>query len=165
MSGSRILVAGIGNVFFGDDGFGVEVARRLGERPQPEGVRVVDFGIRGLDLAYALSDGYDAAILVDALPRGGPPGTLYVLEPEVAAAPIGTLADTHGLDPARILSLLRTLGDDVPIVRIVGCEPTLVAGDEMTMGLSAPVAAAVDEAVALVEALAAELQDEAVRRA
>ena len=165
MSGSRILVAGIGNVFFGDDGFGVEVAHRLGERPQPEGVRVVDFGIRGLDLAYALSDGYDAAILVDALPRGGPPGTLYVLEPEVAAAPTGTLADTHGLDPARILSLLRTLGDDVPIVRIVGCEPTLVAGDEMTMGLSAPVAAAVDGAVALVEALAAELQDEAVRRA
>ena len=165
MSGSRVLVAGIGNVFFGDDGFGVEVARRLGERPQPEGVRVVDFGIRGLDLAYALSDGYDAAILVDALPRGGPPGTLYVLEPEVAAAPTGTLADTHGLDPARILSLLRTLGDDVPIVRVVGCEPTLVAGDEMTMGLSAPVAAAVDGAVTLVEALAAELQDETVRRA
>jgi hydrogenase maturation protease len=165
MSGSRILVAGIGNVFFGDDGFGVEVAHRLGERPQPEGVRVVDFGIRGLDLAYALSDGYDAAILVDALPRGGPPGTLYVLEPEVAAAPTGTLADTHGLDPARILSLLRTLGDDVPIVRIVGCEPTLVTGDEMTMGLSAPVAAAVDGAVTLVEALAAELQDETVRRA
>ena len=165
MSGGRILVAGIGNVFFGDDGVGVEVARRLGERPQPEGVQVVDFGIRGVDLLYALGDGYDAAILVDAVRRGGVPGTLYVLEPEVSAPPPGALADMHGLDPATVLSLLRTRGDGLPVLRIVGCEPTVVDDDEMLIGLSAPVAAAVDEAVALVEGLVAELRHEAVERA
>ena len=78
---ARILIAGIGNIFLGDDAFGVEVARRLVRRRLPDGVRVVDFGIRGLDLTYALLDGYEAVILVDAAPRGGPPGTLYVLEP------------------------------------------------------------------------------------
>src|SRR5690348_18485873 len=83
----RILIAGIGNIFLGDDAFGVEVAQRLARRPLPEGVRVVDFGIRGLDLAYALLDGYEAVILVDAAPRGGPPGTLYVLEPECGGPP------------------------------------------------------------------------------
>lgn len=165
MNGARVLVAGIGNVFFGDDGFGVEVARRLGARPQPEGVQVADFGIRGLDLAYALLDGYDAAILVDAVPRGGPPGTLYVLEPEAAAGPV-RLADTHGLEPATILGMLRTIGDDLPVLRIVGCEPAAGADDaEMTVGLSPAVAAVVDEAVALVEAVVLDLRHEAGRRA
>src|SRR3954462_334859 len=82
----RLLIAGVGNIFLGDDAFGVEVVQRLARRPLPEGIRVVDFGIRGLDLAYALLDGYEATILVDALPRGGPPGTLYVLEPELEAS-------------------------------------------------------------------------------
>jgi hydrogenase maturation protease len=165
MIGRRLLVAGIGNVFFGDDGFGVEVARRLGARPQPEGVRIADFGIRGIDLAYALTDGVDAAILIDAVPRGGAPGTLYVLEPDVRAAPAGTIADTHRLDPSTVLGLLCTLGDHQPVVRLVGCEPSAGSDDEMMLGLSAPVAAAVDEAVTLVEALVAELRDSAVGRA
>lgn len=167
MSDARILVAGIGNVFFGDDGFGVEVARRLGDRPQPDGVEVVDFGIRGLDLAYALGDGYAAAVLVDAMPRGGAPGTLRVLEPEVPTAPLGAgLDDTHRLEPARILGFARTITDHLPILRVVGCEPTPVAEDaEMAMGLSAPVAAAVDAAVGLVEALVAELRAPVSHRA
>src|SRR6516225_7125141 len=83
MEQPRILVAGIGNIFLGDDAFGVEVARRLAARPQPDGVRVADFGIRGIDLTYALLDGYETVILVDATPRGGQPGTLYVIEPDV----------------------------------------------------------------------------------
>lgn len=165
MSGGRVLVAGLGNVFFGDDGFGVEVARRLSLRPQPAGVQVADFGIRGLDLAYALVDGYDAAILVDAAPRGGPPGTLYVLEPEVPPSATPALADTHGLEPAKILGIVRTIGDHLPVLRLVGCEPAVAGAEEMTMGLSAPVAAAVDDAVALVEALVRELRDEVGPRA
>jgi hydrogenase maturation protease len=81
----NILVAGVGNIFLGDDAFGVEVVQRLSQRPQPAGVRLTDFGIRSFDLAYALMDGYDATLLIDALPRGQPPGTLYVLEPDLRA--------------------------------------------------------------------------------
>jgi hydrogenase maturation protease len=158
MSDRRILVAGIGNVFFGDDAFGVEVARRLAARPQPPGVDVADVGIRGLDLAYALADGYAAAVLVDAMPRGAAPGTLTVLEPESAPAPAAGLADTHGLDPATIVRLVRGWGVALPALRVVGCEPALTDDAEMSMGLSAPVAAAVDEAVVLVEAVVAELR-------
>src|SRR4051794_33940377 len=98
----RVLVAGIGNIFLGDDAFGVEVAQHLARREWPDGVRVVDFGIRGLDLTYALLDGYEVVILVDALPRGGQPGTLYVLEPDRAALEPGEggpMVEGHGLDP------------------------------------------------------------------
>jgi hydrogenase maturation protease len=152
-------VAGIGNVFFGDDGFGVEVVRRLSARPRREGVQVTEFGIRGLDLAYALADGYDAAILVDAAPRGGVPGTLYVLEPDVPEVPTRALTDTHSLEPTKILGMVRTIGGRLPVLRLVGCEPA-AADEDMTMGLSAPVAAAVDEAVDLVEALVDALRAE-----
>ncbi len=110
-----VLVAGIGNIFHGDDGFGVAVAALLGRRPLPAGVTVKDFGIRGLDLTYALLDGYAAAILVDAAARGEPPGTLYVIEPEVAAAgpaPEDLLLSPHELDPARVLRLARALGGE-----------------------------------------------------
>ena len=149
----RILVAGVGNIFFGDDGFGVEVSRRLSERALPEGVQVKDFGIRGLDLTYALLDGWDAAILVDALPRGGDPGTLYVIDPAADAGP--PVLDPHAMHPARVLSMARELGGTPPILRVVGCEPG--AAEEMQMGLSPAVAAAVDAACALVEQLAKEL--------
>ena len=149
----RILAAGVGNIFFGDDGFGVEVARRLSERALPEGVQVKDFGIRGLDLTYALLDGWDAAILVDALPRGGDPGTLYVLDPAADAAP--PVLDPHAMHPARVLAMARELGGTPPILRVVGCEPG--AAEEMQMGLSPAVAAAVDPACTLVEQLAKEL--------
>jgi hydrogenase maturation protease len=155
MSHPRILVAGIGNIFLGDDAFGVEVARRLAARPQPAGVRIVDFGIRGFDLAYALMDGYQLAVLVDALPRGEQPGTLYVLEPtpeELDSSPAAV--STHGLDPVKALQLVRTLGGSWPPLQVVGCEPASFGSDEEPMmSLSGPVAAAVDEAVQLVERL------------
>jgi hydrogenase maturation protease len=161
MSGPRVLVAGVGNIFLGDDAFGVEVAQRLARRPLPEGVRVVDFGIRGLDLTYALLDGYEAVVLVDAAPRGGRPGTLYVLEPEVAAssdpADAGLLAQTHDLDPARVLRVAAALGGRVGRLLVVGCEPAPPDEEEMVPEMSAPVRAAVDEAVPFIESLVGRL--------
>jgi hydrogenase maturation protease len=152
-----ILVAGIGNVLLGDDGFGVEVARRLAAR-QPAGAKVVDFGIRGLDLAYALLEPYDAAILVDAAPRGREPGTLYVLEPAQATA---SGMQMHGVDPVQVLASAKAMGARLGKVRVVGCEPRSIAGsdDELSMELSPEVARAVDPAVELVESLIAELTD------
>jgi hydrogenase maturation protease len=159
----RVLIACVGNIFLGDDAFGVEVAKRLAQRPLPQGVRVLDFGIRGLDLAYALLDGYDAVVLVDAAPRGGQPGTLFVLEPELATALSpsegGTLIETHNMDPARVLRLVASLGGQVQRLIVVGCEPQMSPGDEedVPFEMSAPVRAAVDEAVLLVESLVARL--------
>ena len=158
MSAPRILIAGIGNIFLGDDAFGVEVARKLAQRPLGEGVRVVDFGIRGIDLTYALLDGCDIAILVDAVPRGGTPGTVYVIEPDApvdADVPQGMpLIEAHDLDPAKVLRLVRSLGGKVRRVLLVGCEPTPFDSEQdMQMELSEPVRAAVDEAVAVVESL------------
>ena len=162
MKGARILVAGVGNIFLGDDAFGVEVAQRLARRRLPDGVRVVDFGIRGLDLVYALLDDYEAVILVDAAPRGGPPGTLYVLEPdpgEPAADPgADPLIETHNMDPAKVLRLAAAMGGRVKRLLVVGCEPEPPAeADDMRMGMSGPVRAAVDEAVVLIESLVAKL--------
>jgi hydrogenase maturation protease len=144
-----MLVAGIGNIFFGDDGFGCEVARRLAARALPASVRVVDFGIRSIDLAYALLD-HDAAILVDVVARGNPPGTLYVLEPEVRE---GGELDPHGTTPDRILGWLG--GARLPrVLRLVGCEPQTFEADALgAEGLSPPVRAAIPEAIALVEGL------------
>jgi hydrogenase maturation protease len=154
----RVLIACVGNIFLGDDAFGVEVAQRLAQRPLPVGVRVVDFGIRGLDLAYALLDGYEAVVLVDAAPRGGPPGTLYVLEPELQPAPSQEEAvpsiETHNMDPARVLRLVAAMGGQVQRLLVVGCEPGPLGGEEeISAEMSAPVRAAVDEAVPLVESL------------
>jgi hydrogenase maturation protease len=174
MSGG-VLVAGIGNIFLSDDGFGVEVASRLAAADLPAGVRVVDYGIRGMHLAYDLANGVDTAILIDAAPRGGQPGTVYLIEPDLDAAPVtvgtapedpalsstgatstgpdGGLAaspffDAHGMQPDVVFSMLAMLGDERPArILVVGCEPATV---EDGMGLSAPVAAAVDEAVRLV---------------
>jgi len=156
---TRVLVAGIGNVFLGDDGFGVEVGRRLGERDLPAGVDVADFGIRGMDLVYALGDDYDAAIFVDAVPRGQAPGTLYVIEPEVDENALSL--DTHGMDPVKVLRLAGELGPVPERLLVVGCEPqTRMSGDsdeELVGELSEPVAAAIDGAVELVESLIADL--------
>jgi hydrogenase maturation protease len=162
MTTPRILIAGIGNIFLGDDAFGVEVAQRLVQRPLPAGVRVVDFGIRGLDLTYALLDGQDVVILVDAVPRGGPPGTLYVIDPETKGqsepGSADLLIETHNLDPARVLRLASALGAQVGRLLLVGCEPqTPGPEDEMRMGLSDPVQKAVDEAVPLIESLVARI--------
>lgn len=160
----RILVAGIGNIFLGDDAFGVEVARRLAARPQPDDVRVVDFGIRGFDLAHALLEGDDAAILVDATPRGEPPGTVYLIEPDPDAPVVGDDADTaletHGMDPVRVLRLAHAMGGRPKRVLVVGCEPAqLELDDDGRMGLSEPVQAAVDEAVTLVESVIATIRE------
>jgi len=155
MNGPRTLIAGIGNIFLGDDGFGVEVARRLAERTLPDGVRVVDFGIRGFDLAYALLDDIDRAILVDAVPRGAAPGTLYVIEPCLETPDSAAMLQPHGMDPVRVLNMARTLGGDLPPIRILGCEPaTLGSPEEPVMGLSDAVLAAIPEAMRLVESLA-----------
>lgn len=163
MTEPRILVAGIGNIFLGDDAFGVEVVRRLAERPLPAGVRVVDFGIRGLDLTYALMDGYDTVILVDAVPRGEPPGTLFVLEPPIpGAADAQPVVEGHNLDPAKVLRLVAALGGQVKHLILVGCEPEPPAdGDDMRMELSEPVRLAVEEAAKLVESLIGEIGAEA----
>jgi hydrogenase maturation protease len=156
----RILVAGVGNVFLGDDGFGVEVVRRLAGRDLPEGVEVVDFGIRGMDLAYALQDDFEAVVFVDATPRGEKPGTVYLIEAEVEED--GEVAlDTHGMDPVKVIKLSRALGAKPTRTLVVGCEPQVVLSgedyDEMLMELSEPVQNAVEEAVKLVESLVKEI--------
>jgi hydrogenase maturation protease len=154
-----ILVAGIGNVFLGDDGFGVEVAHRLAGRSLPGDVTVTDFGIRGYDLAYALVRGADYTILVDACPRGEPPGTVFVLEPDLTdldARDGGpAVVDAHDLNPLHVLRLARSLGAELRKVVVVGCEPATLGPPEGHMGLSDPVRAAVDEAVPLIEGLIA----------
>jgi hydrogenase maturation protease len=152
----RLLIAGVGNIFLGDDGFGVEVAHRLATRDDlPGWVRVADYGIRGMHLAYDLADGYDAAILIDAVARGGEPGTVYVIEPEVRPEPAdgepalgsGPLFNAHGMQPDVVLDMLGMLGGSQVRVLVVGCEPASVAEG---IGLSEPVAAAVDKAVGVV---------------
>ena len=150
MSG-RVLVAGVGNIFLGDDGFGVEVARQLADVQLPAGVEVVDFGIRGVHLAYQLLEGYDLAILVDASARGGEPGSLYVIEPTPGDGDV--LLDGHGMQPAAVLGLLQALGGPVGRVLVVGCEPAQV---QERIGLSEPVGRAVSEAVRVVRELVRE---------
>lgn len=153
---AKILIAGVGNIFLGDDGFGVEVALALCKLPLPEGVSVKDFGIRGFDLAYALLDPWDAVIIVDALPRGEAAGTLYVMEPDLAVlSNAGAELNPHGMDPVRVLNLAASLGTISARVLVVGCEPQDF-GDELEgrMGLSSPVQAAVEEACHTVVELA-----------
>ena len=163
MSRKRVLVAGVGNIFLGDDGFGVEVVRRLTERDMPEGVEVKDFGIRGMDLAYALQEDYEVVVFVDAVPRGEEPGTVYLLEPEIEEDGEVSL-DTHGMDPVKVIKLSRALGAEPTRTLVVGCEPGVVLSgedyDDMSMELSEPVHAAVGEAVKLVESLVEEIGGE-----
>ncbi len=159
----RMLIAGIGNIFFGDDAFGCEVAGQLARKVWPEGIDVRDFGIRGLDLAYTLLEPIDHVVLIDAVARGGAPGTLYVIEPnvEVLNAPPGAaenLWDAHSMDPAKVLRLAKSLGAELGSIVLVGCEPTPFDPDvDLCDGLSQPVAAAVSEAVNLIESFVAQL--------
>lgn len=162
----RILVAGIGNIFLGDDAFGVEVAQRLARRRLPEGVRVVDFGIRGFDLACALLESDEVAILVDAIPRGEEPGTLYVIEPDLDAIGEGehpvSAVEPHSMDPVKVLRFVKAMGGRSKRVLLVGCEPATIGEDEGgQMGLSAPVEGALEEAVGLVESLVGQILNEA----
>jgi hydrogenase maturation protease len=150
---TRALVAGVGNVFFGDDGFGVEVARQLAATP-PTGTQVVDFGIRAIHLAYELLSPVSLCIVADCCPRGGEPGTLYVLEPDVAPDVDGgetpAVADAHGMNLAVVFSAIRELGGTVPPMLLVGCEP---AATEPGIGLSPRVRRAVPAAVELIREL------------
>lgn len=156
-----VLVAGIGNIFFSDDAFGVEVAQRLAERELPAGARVEDFGIRGVHLAYELLEGYDAVILLDALPMGEPPGALVVMEPELDASPDAgeaPIVDAHTMSPTVVLSTLARLGGRVARVYVLGCQPATL---EEGMALSASVAGAVEPAVDMCVQLVAEIMEPA----
>lgn len=154
-----ILIAGVGNIFLGDDGFGVEVARRMALRELPERVRVCDFGIRGFDLAYALTDEHDAVILVDATRRGEPPGTLYALELEPDGQTAGAV-ETHGMDPANVLRLVAALGGRPRRVLLVGCEASAIDPEtEDLTGLSAPVESSVEPAIELVLSLVTRIRE------
>jgi hydrogenase maturation protease len=154
----RMLIAGVGNIFLGDDGFGVEVANRLAAEDLPGWVRVADYGISGMHLAYDLAEGFETTILVDATPRGGDPGTVYVIELDPGAPPAAAtpepepgrgipLLDGHGMQPDVVFGMLNLLGAEAGRVLLVGCEP---ASTDERIGLSKPVAAAVDEAVRIV---------------
>jgi hydrogenase maturation protease len=164
MKASKILIAGVGNIFLGDDGFGCVVAERLARRPLPGGARVIDFGVRGFDLAYALMDGYDATILVDAVQRGGAPGALYVIEPDLnepnEPGAQAMMAEAHGMNPMRALALAQSMNGELTRILLVGCEPATFGPEEGQMGLSEMVEAAVCEAVEMVESLVAEMLGE-----
>jgi hydrogenase maturation protease len=152
-----VLVAGIGNIFLGDDAFGVEVVNRFAGRDLPEGVRVLDFGIRGFDLTYALLDGADVTILVDACARGGAAGDLYVVEPDLssldgAEAPQAAV-DAHGMNPTNVIRAAKAMGGPLKKILLLGCEPQTFGPEEGHMGLSEPVASAVDRAVPLLESI------------
>jgi hydrogenase maturation protease len=170
----KVLVAGLGNIFLGDDGFGVEVAGRLAGDELPDGVKVVDYGIRGMHLAYDLANGFDLAILIDATARGGAPGTIYVIEPDLdsgtghnsahdnsaadsdggtAVAAANPMFDAHGMQPDVVLGMLNMLDGGRPDrILVVGCEPASI---DYGIGLSDAVTAAVDEAVRVVLELVA----------
>jgi len=156
---NRILVAGIGNIFLGDDAFGVEVVHKLIGSDLPEGVDVVDFGIRGYDLAYAIMDGYAATILVDIVSKGNPPGTLYVIEPdtEELAKLQKELPNGHNLGPVHVLHLVQSLGGQITGLYLVGCEPAVLESEDGQMGLSEPVQAAVPQAVEMIRRLVNDL--------
>ena len=152
----KMLVAGVGNIFFSDDAFGCEVVRRLAKEDLPEGVVVADFGIKGVHLAYELLEGYDTVIIVDVAPCGGKPGDLYLIEPkleEIAESPLvqaasegeSALVEAHGLEPDAIFGMLKALGGNVGRALVVGCEPENI---EDGLGLSTTVEAAVEPAVA-----------------
>jgi len=152
----KILVAGIGNIFLGDDGFGVEVAERLARRPFPAGVRVADFGIRGFDLAYALMEGYEFTILVDAYPGEAAPGSLSVLEvhaDSLGSSESAAVVEPHAMNPVNVLRLAAGMGAKLQKIFLIGCVPATLGPAEGQMGLSEPVSAAIDDAVELVESL------------
>ena len=163
MNVPMILIAGIGNIFLGDDAFGVEVVQRLMNRKLPGRVKATDFGIRGFDLAYALLDGVDVTILVDACPRGGTPGTVYVIEPDLNTlnSPEAEQAavDAHSMNPMNVIRMAKSMGGELKRILLVGCEPATLGLEEGHMGLSAPVAAAVDEAVIVLESLVEKIRN------
>jgi len=158
----NILVAGIGNIFFGDDAFGCEVATQLMKRPLPEGVRVIDFGIRSYDLAYAMMDGPDVTIFIDATPHGQPAGTVSLIEPDLnfLDKPSDEVVNAHSMNPVRVLQLLRSLGGQPGRLYLVGCEPAVLETEDGAMGLSQPVQAAIPKALEMIKSLIRDLLSE-----
>lgn len=158
-SPKRILVAGVGNIFLGDDAFGSEVARRLVQRALPAEVQVNDYGTCSYDLAYAMMDGYEATILVDATSQGQSPGTVYLIEPDLNELEKmdSAVADGHSMNPVSVLQMVRSLGCRPRRLYLVGCEPASLGNDEGLIGLSESVQAAVPRAIEMVESLISEL--------
>lgn len=159
MKTDRILVAGIGNIFLGDDAFGVEVAQQLMRRDLPDGVRVVDFGIRSYDLAYAIMDDYEAVILVDATQQEQPPGTLLLIEPDLTELEHldGEVVNAHSMNPVRVLHMVKTLGGHAGRVYLVGCEPAVLETEDGYIGLSDVARRAVPHAIEMIESLVGDL--------
>jgi hydrogenase maturation protease len=160
---ASILVAGIGNIFLGDDGFGVEVAKRLAACDFASDVRVADFGIRGFDLAYALQDDYENVILIDAYAHGQPAGTVSLIEPDLSNLdePGQSVVETHGMNPMNVLRMAHSMGGlKAKKILLVGCEPATLGGEEGHMGLSESVTDAVDEAVRMTSSLVDKLLQE-----
>lgn len=153
----KILIACVGNIFLGDDGFGVEIAQRLYRTQFPPEVTVKDFGIRGFDLAYALMEPWDFTILVDACSRGETPGTVFLIEPDPVTQQTGPASfEMHGMNPMNVLRMVKSLGGTPGRILIVGCEPAeLGSENDGQLGLSEPVEAALDGAIALIESLIA----------
>lgn len=145
----KVLIAGVGNIFLGDDAFGVEVLRQLSERALPENICIKDFGIRGFDLAYALMEEWELVILVDATQQGGKPGTLYMIEhdPSTNTETDPQSFEPHGMHPVRALDLVSTMGSQAPRTIVIGCEPEDLGGEDGRMGLTPVVEAAVGEAM------------------
>jgi hydrogenase maturation protease len=159
----RILVAGIGNIFLGDDGFGIEVSQALVRAGRlPRGVRVIDFGIRAHDLAHALTEAYDAAIFVDAIPRGHLPGTIYLIEPDVSrlGEPDRNAMDANTMNPFSVLQIADPLGGKVRRLFRLSCEPADVESEDGQLGLSATMCEAVPRAVELIQSLVNDLLKE-----
>ncbi len=159
---SKILVAGIGNIFLGDDAFGSEVTRRLTGEALPTEVCVTDFGIRSYDLVYALMDGYDTTILVDIIAQGQPAGTVYLIEPDLNQLDQADekLADPHSMSPVRVLQMLKTCGTSVGKLYLIGCEPAILEAEDGHIGLSEIVEGAVPRAIELIKSLVGELLKE-----
>jgi hydrogenase maturation protease len=158
---SGILIAGIGNIFQGDDAFGVEVAQRLIRTLLPSHVKVVDFGIRGVDLTYALMDGYDTVILVDAAGRGEQPGTLSLVKCDrPATTPLDApIVSAHDLDPEKVMQLVQALGGNCRRVLLVACEPADCGGEQGRMGLTPSIAACIEPAIEMIRTLLVELRE------
>jgi hydrogenase maturation protease len=158
----NILIAGIGNIFLGDDAFGVEVANRLMRQPSPDNVRVSDFGIRSYDLAYAIMDGYDATILIDAVQRGDAPGTLYLIELDPGAVEQidGESVNAHGMNPVTVLQMVKSLGGEPGRLYLVGCETAVLETEDGSIGLSGSVEAAIPQAMEMIQTLVNDLLHE-----
>jgi hydrogenase maturation protease len=159
---SKILVAGIGNIFLGDDAFGTEVARRLMHETLPGEVRVTDFGIRSYDLVYAMMDGYDVTIVVDITIQGQSPGTVYLIEPDLTQLDRidEKIADAHNMNPVKVLQMLRASGSSPGKLYLIGCEPATLEVEDGRIGLSETVESAVQRAIELIKSLVNDLLNE-----